>query len=196
MTTPSSPSEDPSQIIATVFRENAAAHDAALRSSAETIRAAADAMRLALREGGKILVFGNGGSAADSQHFAAELVNRFRAERKALAAIALTTDTSILTSVANDADYRQVFARQIEALGRPGDVALGISTSGTSPNVLAAFAEAARQRLTSIALVGARPIVDHVRVCITVPSSSTARVQEVHCTILHALCQLLENDLP
>lgn len=193
---PSRPPLDPRQTIAQVFRDNAAAHEAALRASGPAIEAAAAVLSGALRDGGKILVCGNGGSAADSQHFAAELVNRFQGERRALAAVALTTDSSILTSVANDDDYRRVFARQVQALGRPGDVLLGITTSGTSGNVLAAFAEASRQRMTAIALVGARPIAEAaISICITVPAATTARVQEVHCTILHALCQLIEDAL-
>lgn len=151
-------------------------------------------MRSATVAGGKILVFGNGGSAADAQHFAAELINRFRVERAAIAAIALTTDTSVLTSIANDSSFDRVFARQIEGLGRPGDIAFGISTSGRSPNVIAALTEAKRQKLATVALVGSdRSVVDPLAdVCITVPSAATARVQEVHHTILHIVCELLE----
>jgi len=182
--------------IADVFAETIAAHHAALATSAASIHEAAASMQQALGAGGKVLVFGNGGSAADSQHFAAELVNRFRFQRAALAAVALTTDTSILTSVANDDDYSRVFSRQIEALGRAGDVALGITTSGGSRNVIAGLAQASRQGMTTIALVGARPVsAAQASICITVPAASTARVQEVHRTILHILCQLIENSV-
>ena len=181
--------------IETVFAETVAAHRATLQRSAAAIQQAADLMRESLSRGGKILAFGNGGSAADSQHVAAELVNRFRIERRAFAALALTTDTSVLTSIANDSDYARVFARQIEALGRPGDVALGISTSGRSSSVLTAFEQARAQSLKAIALLGPDPsaVSNLADICILVPASSTARVQEVHRTILHVLCELLES---
>ena len=158
------------------------------------ILAAVEAIGTTLREGGKVLVFGNGGSAADSQHFAAELVGRFECERQALAAVALTTDTSILTSIANDFAYEQVFARQVQALGRPGDIAFGITTSGRSRNVMGALDEAARRGLTTIALVGS-PTNGEARAAITiaVPGANTARIQEVHRTILHILCELIEK---
>ena len=157
--------------------------------------AAAAAVVDALGRGGKLLLFGNGGSAADAQHVAAELVGRFERERTALAALALTTDTSSLTSVANDYGFDRVFARQIEALGRPGDVALGISTSGTSSNVVSALEAARAAGLQTIALTGrdggavGRAAAIHVNV----PSTSTARVQEVHRTLLHVICDLVER---
>ena len=181
--------------IDSIFAETIDVHRATLQQTAGAIQAAADLMRRALDEGGKILSFGNGGSAADSQHLAAELVNRFQVERRAFAAVALTTDTSVLTSIANDTNYERVFARQIEALGRPGDVALGISTSGRSPSVLAALRQAREQGLKTIALLGRDPsrCRDLADVALLVPSSSTARVQEVHRTILHALCELVET---
>src|SRR5207253_3174139 len=142
------------------------------------------------------LVFGNGGSASDAQHLASELVGRFERQRAGFAAIALTTDASVLTSVANDYGYEHVFARQVEALGRAGDVSMGITTSGASPNVLAAF-EAARPRgVRTIALTGrdggaAGRAAD---IHINVPSDSTARVQEVHRTLLHVICDLVEKS--
>lgn len=181
--------------IETVFAETVTAHHATLKRSAAAIQQAADLMRESLSRGGKILAFGNGGSAADCQHVAAELVNRFRIERRAFAAVALTTDTSVLTSIANDSDYARVFARQIEALGRPGDVALGISTSGRSSSVLTAFEQARAQSLKAIALLGPDPsaVSNLADICILVPASSTARIQEVHRTILHVLCELLES---
>ena len=185
----------PEKRIQEIFAETAAAHAAAAISAVATIAAAAEALEVSLTAGGKILVFGNGGSAADSQHFAAEFIGRFRVDRQAIPAIALTTDTSILTSIANDYSYERVFARQIEALGRKGDVAFGITTSGQSPNVLVALAQARRQGLATIALVGtnrdgAAAIAD---IAISVPASSTARIQEVHRTILHILCELVED---
>jgi phosphoheptose isomerase len=158
---------------------------------------AAAAIVDALRAGGKLLVFGNGGSAADAQHLAAELVGRFARERAALAAIALTTDTSVLTSVANDYAFERVFARQIEALGRAGDVAFGISTSGASPNVVAALEAARALRLRTLALTGrdggavGRAAAIHVNV----PGDVAARVQEVHRTLLHVICDIVERAL-
>ena len=156
---------------------------------------AARLIREAHAAGGKLLVFGNGGSAADAQHLAAELVNRFQRERTAIAAVALTTDASILTSVANDYSFDRVFVRQIEALGRPGDVALGITTSGDSANVVKALEAAKSKGLKTIALTGrdggaAGKLAD---VHVNVPDTSTARVQEVHATLIHAMCELIEN---
>ncbi len=149
----------------------------------------------ALDGGCKILLFGNGGSAADSQHIAAELVGRFRSKRRALPAIALTTDTSNLTALGNDFGYETVFERQIEALGQPGDVAVGISTSGNSPNVLAAVRLARKMGLKTVALTGrgGGPLPALVDLAIVVPSDSTQRIQEAHITIGHILCELIEQ---
>ncbi len=151
----------------------------------------------ALRGGRKILAFGNGGSAADAQHFAAELVNRFGFDRPALAAIALTTDSSILTSVANDSDFRMVFRRQVEALGSEGDVALAISTSGNSPNVLEAVTACRERKVKTIGLAGrdGGALSDQVELCLTVPHRETSRIQEVHSMIVHLLCQIIEDEL-
>jgi D-sedoheptulose 7-phosphate isomerase len=156
---------------------------------------AAQAIRTALAAGGKVLVFGNGGSAADAQHLAAELVGRFERTRPALAAVALTTDTSVLTSVANDDGFARVFARQIEGLGRAGDVAFAISTSGDSANVVEGIRAAADRGLQTIALTGrgggaAGAAVD---IHINVPDDSAARVQEVHITLIHAICRIVES---
>jgi len=150
-----------------------------------------------LRRDGKLLLFGNGGSAADAQHVAAELVGRFQRDRAALAAIALTTDTSVLTSIGNDDAYERVFARQVEALGREGDVAFGISTSGRSPNVIAALAAARKLGLRTLALTGrdGGPVGAAAEIHVNVPSESTARVQEVHRTLLHVICDLVEQAL-
>jgi D-sedoheptulose 7-phosphate isomerase len=150
-----------------------------------------------LRGGGKVLVFGNGGSASDAQHLAAELVGRYAKDRPAWPAIALTTDTSILTAVANDLGYDAVFRRQVEALGRPGDVAIGISTSGRSPNVLAAIDKAREMGLVTVAMTGegGGRLAGRVEHLIAVPHPSTPRVQEVHGLVIHLLCQIVEEAL-
>ncbi len=162
---------------------------------ADDVVRAAELMIAALRSGRKILLFGNGGSAADAQHLAAELVNRYRRARPALAALALTTDTSILTAIANDASFEDVFSRQIEALGEPGDIAIAISTSGRSPNVVRAVETARRLGLRTIGLLGrdgglVAPLVD---VPLIVPAEETPRIQEVHITLGHILCDLIES---
>ena len=167
-----------------------------MRQHAQPVVDAAAAISVSLRAGGKLLLFGNGGSAADAQHVAAELVGRFQRERAAMAAIALTTDASVLTSIANDYAFERVFARQIEALGRRGDVAVGISTSGGSPNVVAALEAAHALGLQTIALTGSdggaagRAAAIHVNV----PAVNRARVQEVHRTLLHVICDLVERS--
>lgn len=160
---------------------------------AAPIAGAIDTMTQALLANGKILACGNGGSAADSQHFAAELVNRFEMERPPLAAIALTTDSSTLTSIANDYDYVQVFSKQVQALGQPGDVLLAISTSGNSPNVIEAIHAAHERDMRVVALTGKGGgkmtetlAPDDIHIC--VPSDRTARIQEVHLVVLHCLC--------
>ena len=175
--------------------EAIALHQATAAADLKPVVQAADAIVQSLKAGGRLLVFGNGGSAADAQHVAAELVGRFQRERAALAAIALTTDTSVLTSLSNDYAYDQVFARQIEAIGRKGDIAFGISTSGRSPNVVAAFDVARTLGLRIIALTGrdGGPIGHAADIHINVASDSTARAQEVHRTLLHALCDLVER---
>jgi D-sedoheptulose 7-phosphate isomerase len=146
------------------------------------------------------ILYGNGGSAADSQHFAAELLNRFERERPGLAAMALTTDTSTLTSIANDYDYNQVFSKQVRALGHAGDVLLAISTSGNSPNVMAAVDAAHERQMGVVALTGrnggkmaAQLGADDVHIC--VPSQVTARIQEVHLLCLHCLCDAIDLQL-
>jgi phosphoheptose isomerase len=156
---------------------------------------AAAAIVEALTRGGTLLTFGNGGSASDAQHVAAELVGRFQRERRALAAIALTADTSVLTAIANDQTFDRVFTRQIEAMGRSGDVAFGISTSGVSPNIVAALETARARGLQTIALTGrdGGAVGRAAAIHINVPSNATARVQEVHRTILHIICDLVER---
>jgi D-sedoheptulose 7-phosphate isomerase len=149
-----------------------------------------------LRSGNKIIVFGNGGSAADSQHIAGELVSKFKQVRRALPAIALTTDTSILTSIGNDFGFTDIFSRQVEALGQPGDVALGLSTSGNSANVLKAMIIAKEMGLVTVGFTGGSggKLRDYVDLCFCVPSTSTPRIQEVHITVAHALCDLIEQE--
>ena len=158
---------------------------------------AAQLIAQCLGDGGKVLLFGNGGSAADAQHLAAEFVGRFVLERNALPAIALTTDSSILTAVGNDYGFDQVFARQIQALGRPRDVAIGISTSGNSPNVVKAVSVAAERGLRTIGLAGRDGglLAKAAEIAITVPSTNTARIQECHIAVGHVLCELVEDAL-
>jgi D-sedoheptulose 7-phosphate isomerase len=164
---------------------------------AELVSAAARRYAETLRSGRTLFFCGNGGSAADAQHMAAEMVGRFARERRALPALALTTDTSVLTSVANDYNFERVFVRQIEALGRPGDVAFGISTSGDSANVLRAIEAAKGGRLLTVALTGRDGglIGAAAEIHINVPDASTARVQEVHRTLIHAICELVEDSI-
>jgi D-sedoheptulose 7-phosphate isomerase len=159
--------------------------------------AAADAMTKCLRLGNKILFFGNGGSAADAQHFAAELSGRFLRERPSLSGWALTTNSSALTAIGNDNSFEDVFARQIEGIGNPSDIAFAISTSGNSPNVLKAVGLARTKNLISIGLAGKsggklRALVDH---CICIPSDQTPRIQEAHILTGHILCELIEEEL-
>jgi D-sedoheptulose 7-phosphate isomerase len=165
----------------------------------EAARIVVTARRMAavLRDGGKLLLCGNGGSAADAQHLAAEFVNRFLRERAALAAIALTTDTSVLTSIGNDYGFDRIFARQVEALGRPGDVLIAISTSGNSPNVLGAALAARGLGLWTVGLTGGDGggLARAVHEAFIVPSRETPRIQEVHITLGHALCELAEDLL-
>jgi D-sedoheptulose 7-phosphate isomerase len=181
----------------------AAANDSAdlqrryLDANAGFILAVGHRIADALRSGSKVLTFGNGGSAADAQHFAAELVGRYLKERAAWPAIALSTDTSILTAVANDFGYDAVFRRQVEALGRKGDVAVGISTSGRSPNVVTALARAREMGLVTIGMTGqgGGKLAGQVDFLIEVPSSATPRIQEVHGLVIHVLCAIVEEAI-
>lgn len=184
-------------VIGAAFRETAAMHTAWADTHGAELERAAGVISAALAAGGKVLSFGNGGSATDAQHLAGELVGRFLKERRALAAVALTTDTGILTALGNDYGFDAVFARQVEAIGRPGDVAFGISTSGASTNVTRGLAVAKERGLTTIALTGkdGGEVGRGADVHLNVPSASTPRVQEVHRTILHVLCELIERDL-
>lgn len=150
-----------------------------------------------LRNGHKVLFFGNGGSAADAQHLAAELVGRFRQNRSALPAISLSTDTSILTAVGNDYGYENVFSRQIEALGQAGDTAIAISTSGNSPNVIAALDVAQARGMLTVGFTGETggKMKDRVEILFPVPSRETSRIQETHILLGHILCELIEHEL-
>jgi D-sedoheptulose 7-phosphate isomerase len=186
---------DDAEKIAAIFDQAADAHRRfAAHGVGEILRAAA-VIRAATASGRKVLVFGNGGSAADAQHLAAELVGRFEIERPALAAVALTPDSSIVTAIANDYGYDQVFSRQVEALGQQGDIAVGISTSGRSRNVEAALAAAKARGMVTIALTGrdGGRMGLHADIHLNVAESSTARIQEVHRTILHAMCTMIER---
>jgi len=166
-----------------------------IEKSIPILESLAEVLIKALKMGNKILLFGNGGSAADSQHIAAELVSRFRRERKALPAIALTTDSSILTAIGNDYSFDNVFSRQIEALGEPGDVAIGISTSGNSPNVIKAIRAAKQIEMITIGLTGESggELKNCVDFCFHAPSPSTPHIQEVHLTVAHAICDIVEH---
>ncbi len=185
------------EAVAEMLREAARLHEQAARDSAGAVLAAVDVLQAALGGGAKVLIFGNGGSAADAQHFACELVGRFLRERRALAAIALTTDTSTMTAVANDFGFDRVFARQIEALGKPGDVAVGISTSGSSANVLEGLKCAKSHGLKTVAFTGGGggSIGATADVHVNVPYAITPRVQELHRTLIHAVCDLIEQQL-
>jgi len=163
----------------------------------DSVIGAAELARKTMKSGGTVFIFGNGGSASQAQHIAAELVNRLRKTRRPLPAIALTTDSSILTSIANDTSFQNVFSRQIEALGRKGDLAWAISTSGRSRNVIKALETAKSLKLSTLGFAGKSGgrmtgITDRL---ITVPSSSTARVQEAHLTMAHIICELIEEDI-
>ncbi len=191
---------DALQRVSDHFQASARVTNTALDSLAPPIAAAADTMVTALAHGHKILTCGNGGSAADAQHFASELLNRFEMERPALPALALTTDSSTLTSIANDDDYSNVFAKQIGALGQRGDVLLAFSTSGNSANIVAAVDAAQRQGLHVVAPSGrdggaiAGRLGDADRE-LRVPSDVTARIQEVHLLVIHCLCDLIDQRL-
>ena len=174
-----------------------AAHEV-LTTLRPAIEAVAAGMAERVRQGGKVMVCGNGGSAGDAQHFAAELINRFMRERRPYAGMALTTDSSVLTSIANDYEFAQVFSKQVEALGRKGDVLLAISTSGNAENVCRAIESAKKADIWTVALCGGKggrlaQVADEV-LCVA-SSGVTARIQEGHIMIIHALCQIIEEKM-
>jgi len=184
-----------------LLRQELAEHRGAFEATAQMVAAPfADALKIledGIRSGGKLLLFGNGGSAADAQHIAAELIIRYKIDRAAIPAVALTTDSSALTACGNDLGFEALFERQIEGLGRAGDVAIGISTSGNSPNVLRGLARAREMKLATVGLSGGsggrmRELCDAL---IVVPSPVTARIQEMHIMIGHVLCKALEQRL-
>ena len=191
-------SESPLALAERRVRESLAVQEALLEPALlQAVVDAAAAVSAALTRGGTLLAFGNGGSAADATHIAAELVGRFLEERRALAAVSLSDNASAVTAIANDYGYEYVFARQIEALGRAGDVALGLSTSGRSANVVAGLEAARAAGLTTIALTGGDggPVAACADLSIVAPSEETPRIQECHTTIAHVLCELIEQDL-
>jgi len=179
-----------------IYKESIRVKEEAFQQNASKISTAVDEIVTCFKNGGKILLFGNGGSAADSQHMAAEFVGRFQKERRSLPAIALTTDSSILTALGNDYSFDIIFARQIEGLGKKGDVALGISTSGNSRNVIEGIQKAKELGLRTITLTGGTggklaPLSD---INLNVSSKVTARIQESHLCIYHTICELVERQ--
>jgi D-sedoheptulose 7-phosphate isomerase len=186
------------EAITRAFEESIQAKKAFLKENLSTLMTAIDAVAEAFLRGNKFLIFGNGGSAADAQHIAAEFVNRFRIERPPLPALALTTDTSAITSIANDYDYKEIFSKQVKALGKEGDVALAISTSGNAANVLAAIEVCKRLKIVTIGLTGgdggkmARQVDYLLRVS---EGKNTARIQETHILVGHVICELVDQKL-
>lgn len=186
--------------IRTLFTESIQTKIAAADILPEAIAKAAEVMSAALIEGHKILSCGNGGSAGDAQHFSSEMLNRFERERPGLPAMALSTDTSTLTSIANDYSYNEIFSKQVRALGQPGDVLLAISTSGNSRNVINAMEAALSRDMLIVALTGRdggqmAGLIGPNDVEIRVPANSTARIQEVHLLVIHCLCDLIDQRL-
>lgn len=187
-------------LIATNLAHSILAKEAFVKESLDEILLLTEWIREVFEKGGKLLLFGNGGSAADAQHLAAEFVNRFLINRRPLPALALTTDSSVLTSIGNDFGYDLVFVKQIEALGKPEDLALGISTSGNSPNVVKAMQAARKIGMKTVALTGGtvRPGGDLAAVCdlvLNVPSDATPHIQETHLWLEHTICEIVEKQM-
>jgi D-sedoheptulose 7-phosphate isomerase len=186
------------EAIVKAFEESIQVKRAFLRDNVDALVKAIDAVAACFKNGNKLLLFGNGGSAADAQHIAAEFVNRFRIERPPLPAIALTTDTSALTSIANDYDYSQVFAKQVKALGKAGDVAIAISTSGNAANVLAAIEACKELKITTVGMTGGTggKMAGKVDYLLRVSEGrNTARIQETHILIGHVICEMVDQQL-
>jgi len=184
------------KIITDILKESIKAKENFVERHLELIIKGTEVLSECIASGHKILIFGNGGSAADSQHIAAEFVNRFMVERSPLPAIALTTDTSIITAIGNDYGFDQIFSKQVEALGKKGDVAIGISTSGNSKNVIKAVKEASKAGLITMALTGrGGELAECADIIYRVETDSTGRIQEVHITLGHILCELVERSL-
>jgi len=190
-------SEQSDEIIRRTIRESIQVKEGIVRTMVPEIAQAAAWIAESYRSGGKLVLFGNGGSAGDAQHIAAELVGRFERERRALPAIALTTNTSTLTAIGNDYGYDKIFSRQVEAWVQPTDTVIGISTSGNSPNVLEGIAAARAKGAKTIGLTGEKggKLASQTDLCLKVPSSNTARIQESHIMIGHLLCLLLEQQI-
>lgn len=184
--------------IINAFDESIQAKQAFLRDNLDTLLTVIDVIVSCFQKGNKLLLFGNGGSAADAQHIAAEFVNRFRIERPPLPAIALTTDTSAITSIANDYDFSEIFAKQVKALGREGDVALAISTSGNAANVLGAIDACKRLKITTVGLTGGEggKMVGNLDYVLRVSETrNTARIQETHILVGHVICEMVDAKL-
>lgn len=184
------------EIILNILADSIQTKRKCVEENIATIIKGADRLAQCIDSGSKILLFGNGGSAADAQHLAAEFVNRFQIERPPLAALALTTDTSILTSIGNDYHFNDIFSKQVSALGKPGDIAWGFSTSGNSPNVVNAIKVARQNKLTTIGMTGrGGDLADCADIVFTVESDITARIQETHITLGHILCEMVDRTL-
>ena len=188
---------DRTSAVSQMLRDAARLHERVAGESVDAVVAVADALLAAFGNGAKALIFGNGGSAADAQHFACELVGRFLRDRRALPAMALTADATAITAIANDYGFDRIFVRQIEAHGRPGDVAIGISTSGSSANVLAGLQYAKARGLTTVAFTGGKggPVGAAAELHVNVPHNLTPRIQEVHRTLIHAVCDAVEQRI-
>jgi D-sedoheptulose 7-phosphate isomerase len=183
--------------IISIFNESARVKTEFAQENADAVTAVVKAIAAALKAGNKVILFGNGGSATDASHIAAEFVNRFLIDRPPLPAIALNTDPAVLTSISNDFGYDQIFAKQLTALGRPGDIVIGLSTSGNSPNVLLALEVAQRGGMQTVVLTGGTGgkmanLADHTFI---VPSKHTPHIQETHITLCHIICQLVDEEL-
>jgi D-sedoheptulose 7-phosphate isomerase len=183
-------------VILSILEAGITAKRSCVEANVDKIIKAADMLTACMAAGGKVLIFGNGGSAADAQHLAAEFVNRFQIERPPLAAIALTTDTSVLTSIGNDYHFDEIFSKQLKALGNEGNIAWGMSTSGNSPNVIKAVKTAQKMGIATIGMTGrGGELAKCADLVIAVESDTTARVQETHITLGHILCDLMERKL-
>ncbi|MGH7884502.1 MAG: D-sedoheptulose-7-phosphate isomerase [Thermodesulfobacteriota bacterium] len=185
------------ETIISILRESADLKLQFAKDSCEIIEQAANVIIKSLKSNGRIFLFGNGGSAADCQHLASEFINKFNKERRGLSAVALTTDSSVITSIANDASFSEIFSRQIDALAIKGDLAIAITTSGKSPNVIEGLKKAKEIGLTTVAFTGKyiKKISEFSDYIIQVPSSSTPRVQEIHITLGHIICELVEMEM-
>ena len=185
------------KLIKNVFNEHSEVLNKTLKSISKKIEESSDVITKSLKSGGTIFWCGNGGSAADSQHIAAEFVGRYKKNRKPLRSIALTTDSSVLTCVANDFSYKEIFSRQLSALGRDGDILVAISTSGESENVKQALLQAKKMKIKTIALLGKKGGVckNYADIPLIIQSNTTARIQEIHILIEHLLCELVEKKL-